>query len=133
MLDECWPIFLLASLPLVSSSTIVAMPSTPTKLELTPGNRLRITWSDSQIREYSFRELRDKCPCATCREKRNAPPAPVSPFQLPIISAAEAQPLRIAGMKPVGNYAYSIDFSDGHDTGIFTLESLRQMGEVVAS
>jgi DUF971 family protein len=109
------------------------MSSTPTKLELTPGNRLRITWSDSQIREYSFRELRDKCPCATCREKRNAPPAPVSPFQLPIISAAEAQPLRISGMKPVGNYAYSIDFSDGHDTGIYTLESLRQMGEVVSN
>jgi DUF971 family protein len=31
-------------------------------------------------------------------------------------------------MKPVGNYAYSIDFSDGHDTGIYTLESLRQLG-----
>jgi DUF971 family protein len=109
------------------------MPATPTRLELTPVARLRITWSDSQIREYSFRELRDKCPCATCREKRNAPPAPLSPFQLPIISAAEAQPLRITGMKPVGNYAYSIDFSDGHDTGIYTLESLRAMGEPVAN
>jgi DUF971 family protein len=105
------------------------MPATPTKLELTPAARLRITWSDSQVREYSVRELRDKCPCATCREKRNAPPP--DPFQLPIISAAEAQPLRIAGMKPVGNYAYSIDFSDGHDTGIFTLESLRAWGEIV--
>jgi DUF971 family protein len=107
------------------------MPATPTKLELTPNNRLCITWSDAQVREYAFRELRDKCPCATCREKRNAPPA--SPLQLPIISAAEAQPLRITAMKPVGNYAYSIDFSDGHDTGIYTLESLREMGEVVAS
>ena len=25
-------------------------------------------------------------------------------------------------MKPVGNYAYSIAFSDGHDTGIFSFE-----------
>jgi DUF971 family protein len=107
------------------------MPPTPTKLELTPSARLRITWSDSQVREYSFRELRDKCPCATCREKRNAPPQ--SPLQLPILSAAEAQPLRITGMKPVGNYAYSIDFSDGHNTGIYTLESLRAMGEVVSN
>jgi DUF971 family protein len=106
------------------------MPATPTKLELTPNSRLRITWSDAQIREYSFRELRDKCPCATCREKRDAPPP--SPLQLPIISAAEAQPLRITGMKPVGNYAYSIEFSDGHDTGIFTLENLRTWGEAVA-
>src|SRR6478736_2508158 len=103
----------------------------PTKLELAADNRLRITWSDGQIREYTIRELRDKCPCATCREKRNAPPA--SPLQLPVISAAEAQPLRITGMKPVGNYAYSIEFSDGHDTGIYTLESLRQMGEVISN
>ena len=72
--------------------------ATPTKLELTAPTRLRITWSDAQVREYAFRELRDKCPCATCREKRNAPPPP--PLQLPIISAAEAQPLRITAMKP---------------------------------
>src|SRR4051794_40491764 len=102
------------------------MPAQPTKLELADGNRLRITWSDNQVFDYSVRELRDSCPCATCREKRKAPPA--SPLQLPIISAAEAQPLRITAMKPVGNYAYSIEFSDGHNTGIYTLETLRAMG-----
>jgi DUF971 family protein len=101
----------------------------PTKLELTPDHQLRITWSDGVVRDYALRELRDKCPCATCREKRNAPPP--SPLQLPILSAAEAQPLRITAMKPVGNYAYSIDFSDGHNTGIYTLESLREMGKTV--
>jgi DUF971 family protein len=105
-----------------------AMIAQPTKLELVETDRLRITWSDGQVREYSLRELRAKCPCATCREKRNAPPP--SPLQLPILSAAEAQPLRIAAMKPVGNYAYSIDFSDGHNTGIYTLESLREMGAI---
>lgn len=41
------------------------------------------------------------------------------------------EPLRIAAMKPVGNYAYSIDFSDGHDTGIYTLETLRELGHLV--
>ena len=102
----------------------------PTKLELSTPDQLRITWSDGQIRDYAVRELRDKCPCATCREVRNAPPP--SPLQLPIISAAQTEPLRIAAMKPVGNYAYSIDFSDGHDTGIFTLELLRSLGKEVA-
>jgi DUF971 family protein len=101
----------------------------PTKLELAGGDRLRITWSDGQVREYTFRELRDACPCATCREKRNAPPA--AHALLPIISEADIQPLRITAMKPVGNYAYSIDFSDGHNTGIYTLESLRELGEAV--
>ncbi len=105
------------------------MPTQPTKLELTDGNLLRITWGDGQIREYTFRELRDSCPCATCREKRKTPPA--STLQLPIISAAEAQPLRITAMKPVGNYAYSIEFSDGHNTGIYTLETLRALGHSI--
>jgi len=103
------------------------MSTQPVKLELADPNRLRITWSDGQVRDYALRELRDKCPCATCRELRNAPPP--SPLTLPVITNAQIQPLRIAAMKPVGNYAYSIDFSDGHDTGIYTLESLREMGQ----
>src|SRR4051794_16532681 len=107
------------------------MPAQPNKLELVAPDRLRITWNDGTTRDYSPRELRDKCPCATCREKRNAPPP--SPLQLPVISEAEAQPLRIVGMKPVSNYAYSIDFSDGHDTGIFTLDSLHELGQQVTA
>jgi DUF971 family protein len=107
------------------------MNARPTKIELRGENRLRIEWDDGQKRDYMFRELRDKCPCATCREKRSAPPAPAS--LLPVLSAAEAKPLKILGMKPVGNYAYSIAFSDGHDTGIYTLEFLRELGEEVPS
>jgi DUF971 family protein len=104
------------------------MTAQPTKLELSGEGRLRITWSDGQVREYTFRELRDLCPCATCREKRNAPPAPT---MFPIVTDADIRPLQITAMKPVGNYAYSIDFSDGHNTGIYTLESLREMGTAV--
>ncbi len=101
------------------------MPLQPTKLELAAPDRLRITWSDGSVRDYPVRELRDNCPCATCREKRKAPPAPVL---LPIVTEAETRPLRIAAMTPVGNYAYSIEFSDGHDSGIYSIEALRQMG-----
>jgi DUF971 family protein len=102
----------------------------PIKLELAAPDRLRIAWSDGQVRDYAVRELRVQCPCATCREKRNAPPEPST--LLPIITEAETHPLRIVAMKPVGNYAYSIEFSDGHDTGIYTLESLRELGRDVA-
>ena len=105
------------------------MNTLPIKLALVEGNALRITWSDGQARDYSFRELRNACPCATCREERNAP-AP-GPTLLPIITEAQTRPLRITSMKPVGNYAYSIDFSDGHNTGIYTIESLREMGTPV--
>jgi len=30
---------------------------------------------------------------------------------------------------PVGNYAYKIGFSDGHDTGIYTLDYLYEIGQ----
>ena len=101
----------------------------PNKLEIRPGSRLRIDWNDGQQREISFGALRSACPCATCREKRTQEPAPSGGLQ--VLSMAEARPLTLLGMKPVGNYAYSIAFSDGHDTGIFTLELLRQLGEEV--
>jgi DUF971 family protein len=101
----------------------------PTKIELVPGDRLVIEWDNGERREYAFRELRDACPCATCREKRSEPPATTS--LLPILSPEEAQPLKIHGMRPIGQYAYNIQFSDGHDTGIYTFEFLRELGRAV--
>ena len=98
----------------------------PNKLQLQGEDRLVIEWSDGKKRAITFSELRKSCPCATCRELRAKPPQPTSGLQ--VLSMAEARPLKILGMTPVGNYAYSIAFSDGHDTGIFTLEFLRQLG-----
>ncbi len=99
----------------------------PIKLTRADNNSILIDWSDGQRRQYSFRELRDACPCATCREKRSEA-APAAANLLPVLSVAEVRPLTIAKMEPVGNYAYAIEFSDGHDTGIYTLELLRQLG-----
>ena len=101
----------------------------PTELKQTDSATLVISWSDGQTRRYSVSELRDRCPCATCREKRNADPPPAT--VLPILSTEEARPLTLSGMRPVGNYAYNIACSDGHDTGIFPLEMLRELGEAV--
>ena len=89
---------------------------------------LQIEWSNGQISEHSAAQLREVCPCASCREKRNAQSAPTG--QLPVLSIEETKPTEIAGIKPVGNYAYGIQFNDGHDTGIFTLEFLRELGSI---
>lgn len=123
----------------------------PTSLGLKGGNQLLITWSDGQTREYSARDLRAACPCATCREVReeNERKAQLGPnagapagtstssggmlnLALPVITPQEARPLAIEDMRPVGSYAYAIAFSDGHNTGIFTLDFLRELGTEVA-
>lgn len=101
----------------------------PSAVTLTDAGRLRISWNDGQTREYAISELRQNCPCASCRERRNAPPP--SPLELPVITAQEASPLKITKMEPMGRYAYAIHFSDGHDTGLFTLESLRELGTAI--
>ncbi len=97
----------------------------PTEIARLDDGQLLIAWSDGQRLVYTARQLRDSCPCATCREKRNQE----KPL-LPVLSEAETLPLGISGMKPVGHYAYSVEFSDGHDTGIFTFDLLRELGRL---
>ncbi len=101
----------------------------PSKIELVSPERLQIVWSDGHVRQYLVKELRENCPCASCNEKRKAPSPPST--SLPVITTEEAAPLRISKMEPTGRYAYAIHFSDGHDTGLFTLESLRKLGSEV--
>lgn len=106
------------------------MTAHPVNLTLVRNDVLQIDWSDQAKHALPIRMLRDRCPCATCRELRNAPPDLADPSRLlNVLRPEETQPLRIVGMRPVGNYAYAIHFSDGHDTGIYTLEFLRQLGE----
>lgn len=91
------------------------------------GHAIRIVWSDGKIRRYTAGQLRKACPCATCREKRMAEAdRPKTP--LAILSEREAVVLDVMQMKPVGNYAYNLVFSDGHSSGLFTMEFLRQIG-----
>lgn len=96
----------------------------PQALRRLDNGGVEITWSDGVQAAYTPRLLRDACPCATCREKRVEPAA--KPL-LQVLAPQEIAPLAIAGMKPVGQYAYSIEFSDGHSSGIYTLEYLREL------
>ena len=99
-----------------------AAPLLPLALCKDGPERLVIDWNDGHRGVYSWKHLRDNCPCASCREERDKPP---DPFR--ILSPNELVPLAPAGMSPVGRYAYKITWSDGHDTGIFTLEFLRSL------
>ena len=36
--------------------------------------------------------------------------------------------MAIEGLEPIGNYALRLIFSDGHDTGLFSWETLYRLG-----
>lgn len=98
----------------------------PTQLQRTDDRKLIIVWSDGFQQTLACRVLRESCQCASCmNEKTQAGELP--PGTLPVLTPAQARPLEIVAMKPVGNYAYNIEFSDGHSTGIFTFEMLRSL------
>ena len=105
-------------------STSASPPIKPVSLRKEGDDRLVIDWSDGHRGEYTWRHLRDHCPCAGCREEREQPP---DPFR--VLKPAELVPLKPIAFTPVGYYAYKITWSDGHDSGLFTLESLRALCE----
>lgn len=91
---------------------------TPTEIRRLGVLALRIVWADGHESEYRNDYLRSRCPCAECRER----PART----LPVVneSRTELYPVQIG---VVGRYAVSIQWSDGHDAGIYSYQTLRAM------
>lgn len=93
------------------------------KVHVTTGEGVEVTWSDGHQSRYDFPYLRDHCPCALCndeREKRvKTSTSTVLPMFKPRVTARSAA--------AVGNYAIQIQYSDGHATGIYSFECLREI------
>lgn len=96
----------------------------PVALSKEGDDRLIIQWNDGHRGVLHWTSLRSNCPCAGCREERAQPP---DPFR--ILKPSELSPLKPLAFEPVGFYGYRIVWSDGHDSGIFTLEHLRALCE----
>ena len=104
---------------------------TPAKVRVkkTEGTGVEIDWQDGHRSAWDFRFLRDACPCATCHEAREvagrAPgkPAPKPKGLLPLYQA----PPRPLEVTPVGKYAIRFRWNDGHESGIYSWEYLREI------
>lgn len=87
---------------------------------------LQIQWNDGVTTITSWRHLRANCPCAGCIEERGKP---ADPFRVLTPQEVAAGPPAPVAMQPIGHYAYKITWNDGHDTGIYPIERLRQLGD----
>jgi len=97
------------------------MRNVPTKIKLDAGNdTLSILWADGHASVYSYRELRDRCPCASCDEAGGTHGQP--PSLLPMLGVKALKPERA---ELVGRYAVQIYWNDGHSTGIYSFDYLR--------
>ncbi len=112
------------------------------KIHVSTGAGVDITWADGHASHYEFPYLRDACPCATCNDERekkaeaerkeassshansgSAIPLPMTSVVFPMFKPKA----RAQSAASVGSYAIQINFSDGHNTGIYSYDQLRSI------
>ncbi|PCI07588.1 hypothetical protein COB72_10005 [bacterium] len=98
---------------------------TPTNLDLKKDHALTIEWDDGNTSVYPIAYLRKMSPSADMRELRKS--MANNPLTILPDSMGSSGTITATGAEMVGNYAIKIAFSDGHDTGIYTWDYLREI------
>jgi DUF971 family protein len=102
------------------SPTSTADPFRPTRIHADRAARtLEIDWSDGHHTVYDFDTLRWLCPCAYCRGEAGLP------GWLDSAPALSPEQTRMVDIAIVGQYAVAPTWGDGHHTGYYTYQVLR--------
>ncbi len=80
---------------------------------------INFEWKDGTKSSVDVYSLRTQCPCAVCVDE-NSGQRILKPEQIPLT-------IKALSLKAVGRYGISIQFSDGHNTGIYTFKRLKAM------
>ena len=80
---------------------------------------LGVDWTDGMQSRWRLATLRRRCPCAVCVDEWSG-----KPLLDPSTVDGDVSANRVDS---VGRYALRIDFSDGHNTGIYSYPYLRQI------
>jgi DUF971 family protein len=82
---------------------------------------LRVKWNDGHAGFSRFVTLRWNCPCASCRGEMG------TPGRLDFINSLGPDETRMEHLEAVGLYALKPVWKDGHETGLYTYEHLRDL------
>ncbi len=82
---------------------------------------LSINWSNKTDSEYTAAQLRKACPCASCVNEWTG--------EKVLKDENIADDIIFSSISIVGRYALNFQFSDGHGTGIYTFNYLRQLSD----
>lgn len=80
-------------------------------------SKITLKWPDGHETTYPARDLRLACRCAQCIEETTGRKL-IDPNTIP-------NSIRAKHIELVGQYAMTIEWSDGHSTGIFNFRDLR--------
>jgi ATP-binding protein involved in chromosome partitioning len=82
---------------------------------------LAVLWEDGRQDHFDVRDLRLACRCALCIEEMSG-----RKLLNPSTVRADVTPRVLAS---VGNYAIGIDWNDEHNSGLYSFDHLRSLGE----
>jgi DUF971 family protein len=91
----------------------------PTQIIEDSDSELSISWADGIETKYVASNLRRSCPCASCVNEWTG--------ERMLKAESISDDLTFSNLSLVGRYALNFVFSDGHDTGIFSFNYLREM------
>ena len=91
----------------------------PTGLGQDGADVLTVAWSHGHTGRHVVRDLRLACRCAQCVDEWTGERR-IEASSVP----DDVKPVRI---EPVGRYGLQIYWSDGHETGIYTYETLAEL------
>jgi len=92
----------------------------PKKIQVREKEFLDIIWDNGEYTSIKLSNLRNSCPCAICTAEKKE----WSNSYIPLYSKEQ---LTITKIKIVGTYAISIEWEDGHNTGLYDFEYLFQL------
>jgi len=84
-----------------------------------PNGEVGIVWEDGHESYFPGHYLRCACPCAKCVDEMSG--------RKVLRNTEVPETVQAVKLEPTGNYALRIDWSDGHSTGIYTYERLREL------
>jgi len=91
----------------------------PTQIVEESDSKISINWSDNKETEYFAPDLRRSCPCASCVNEWTG--------EKMLKDDSIPDDLSFSNVSIVGRYALNFQFSDGHETGIFSFRFLRDL------
>ena len=94
-------------------------PAKPVEIAKEGTTAIRVKWEDGHEGVYPNQYLRQNCRCANCVQEWTGE-VMIKPEMIP----QDITPLKIS---PVGLYAIHINWSDGHETGIYSFDMLREI------
>lgn len=81
-----------------------------------------LKFNDGFESEVSAKQLRDNCPCAACKGEEV-----LLHKYVPVKEAINEEGYLLENAQTVGNYGIQLFWKDGHNTGIYTWDYLKEI------